>query len=96
MGISREFEGHDPLARLDYTIKWSRWLDNDQITGSSWSAEDDNPSGMFIDSQTFTTGTATIWLTSGTAYRTYAFDNLIGTLQGRRVSEKIYVTVKDK
>jgi hypothetical protein len=51
---------------------------------------------MFIDETVFTTGSATIWLVSGVAFQTYTFDNLIMTLAGRTVKEKIYVTVKDR
>lgn len=96
MGVLRYFDEHDPNSRLDYQIKWSTWLGTDQITGSSWAADTANPSGMTLETSSFTTGTTTVWLSSGTAGSSYRFENTIGTLQGRTAQESIFVTVKDK
>jgi len=91
------FDDHDPKDKLDYTIRWRTWLNGDQITGSSWAAASENPdSAMFITNSTFTTGTATIWLASGTPGSTYRFENQIGTLSGRDKNDAIQVTVRDE
>lgn len=96
MSLENTFKkDHD--AKLDYSVRWVDWLAGDQITGSSWAAAANNPdASIFIHSNTFTTGTTTLWLTSGTINHTYRFDNHIGTLGGREDSRSILVEVVDK
>ena len=96
MGKKNYFEDVDPNDRLDFTIKYVDWLAGDQITGSSWTADASNPAGGVIDATSFTTGTTTMWMISGTAGFSYKFDNLAGTLLGRRVDKDIMVMVRDE
>jgi hypothetical protein len=80
----------DPSAVLDYQIDWSDWLDSDTISSSDWTAQ----TGITIDSDTNTTTTATVWLSGGTAGKTYRVTNTIVTA-GLRTDERsidIYVT----
>jgi hypothetical protein len=97
MGKTNYFSGIDPLDRIDFTIKFTDWLaPNDQITGSSWSAPITNPPGGVIDATSFTTGTATVWVISGTVGSMYRYENLSGTLQGRRINRSIMVAIRDE
>ena len=96
MSVLGLFDKHDPRDKLDYTIRWVDWLNGDQITGSTWAAASDNPAGMIMDSDSFTTGTTTLWLASGTIGSSYRFDNQIATLAGREKNESIIVSVKDR
>lgn len=98
MGITNKFPPKDPRDKLDYTILYSSWLPaGDQITGSNWTARTDNPdSAMSIISTSFTTGSATIWLASGTVCKVYGFENQIGTIGGRDKNQTVIVPVKDE
>lgn len=95
MALDNQFD-KDPFARLDYSVRWVDWLGSDQITGSSYNIVS-NPDGMLvIDTATFTTGTTTIWISSGTINHTYRVENPIGTLLGRSDNRSILIEVKDK
>ena len=82
----------DPDAVLDYTIDWSDWLDSDTISTSTWTVA----SGITKDSDTNTTTTATIWLSSGTAGTQYTVINHIITAAGREDDRSIYIMVEDR
>lgn len=79
----------DPNARLDYTIDWSTdWLvPTDTIVGSTFSA----PTGITVDSSTFTATTTTVWLTGGTANTEYLVTNHITTAQGRQEDQTLII-----
>jgi len=82
----------DPSAVLDYTINWSSWLDSDTISTSTWTV----PTGLTKDSDTSTTTTATIWLSSGTAGTQYTVVNHIVTAAGREDDRSIYIVVENR
>ena len=82
----------DPSAVLDYTIDWSDWLDSDTISTSTWTV----PTGLTEDSDTNTTTTATVWLSSGTAGTQYTVINHIVTAGGREDDRSIYIMVEDR
>lgn len=69
----------DPNAVLDYTVDWEDWLGSDTISSSDWIVSD----GITEDSASDTNTTATIWLSGGTAGRTYTITNRIVTAGGR-------------
>lgn len=71
----------DPLAVLDYTIDWSDFLtDGDTIIASEWiNASMD----ITIDSNTFTSTTATAWVSGGITNNSYDLVNHITTVFGR-------------
>lgn len=96
MGITNKFEPKDPRDKLDYTVLYRNWLGTDQITGSAWAALSGNPAGMAMETETFTTGSTTLWLSSGTVSNIYGFENQIGTLGGREKNVTILIPVKDE
>lgn len=58
----------DPEAILDYTVSWSDWLTSPEIiAGVTWSAV----AGITVVSESNTTTAATVWLSGGTAGRSY-------------------------
>jgi len=95
MSLENKFE-KDYRARLDYTVRWRNWLDGDQITGSSYNIVSSPDGAIVIDTPTFTTGSATIWISTGTINHTYRIENYIGTLQGRSDNRSILLEVKDE
>lgn len=81
----------DVSSTLDYQIDWSDWLgtDGDTIVTSTWVAEN----GIDIDSDSYTTTTATIWLSGGVAGQKYRITNHIVTDAGREDERSIRVEV---
>lgn len=82
----------DPDAVLDYTVNWATWLDGDTISTSTWTVA----SGITEDSDSNTTTTATVWLSGGTAGRTYAATNNIVTAAGRENDATITIKVQQQ
>lgn len=95
MTINNQFD-KDPRARLDYSVRWVDWLDGDQISSSSWAISANPDGAIVIDTPTNTTGTATIWVSTGTVNTTYRLENSISTLAGRTDNRSILIEVKDK
>ena len=83
----------DPQSVLDYGFDWSDWLDTgDTVSTSAW----DVPTGITEDSDTKTTTTTTIWLSSGTVGSKYKLTNRMVTANGRTVERSFYVKVESK
>lgn len=82
----------DPNAVLDYLIDWSAFLGTDTIATSTWIV----PTGITKDSDTRTTTTTTIWLSSGTAGHTYELTNRITTAGGRTDDRTVLIAVLEK
>ena len=70
----------DPDAVLDYSVNWEAWLSGDTISASEWTI----PTGLTNDSDSFGDSVATVWLSSGTAGKTYSIINHITTAAGRQ------------
>lgn len=88
----------DPNELLDYAIDWddpeAPWLvTGDTITASAWTA----PSGITASTslQTFTTTTATVWVSAGTAGQEYILTNRVTTTGGRIGEASIKIVVKE-
>jgi hypothetical protein len=79
----------DPDSTLDYTLDWTAWLDGDTITSSTWTV----PAGLVQESATYTTTTATIWLSGGIAGNDYVITNSIVTAAGRIEDRSIRIRV---
>ena len=79
----------DPNDVLDYVFDWSAWLDTDTISTSTMTAE----TGITIDSDSNTTTTATVFLSGGTAGRTYRVTNRITTAGGRTKDKSMIIEV---
>ena len=85
--------GKDPDAVLDYSMDWTAWLlPGDSVSASDWLADD----GITIDSDALAGPVATVWLSGGTARRTYVVTNRITTNGGRVDDRSITVYVMDR
>ena len=82
----------DPDDVLDYKINWATWLDSDTLSSATWTV----PSGITKDSQSNTTTTATIWLSSGAAGQTYEITCRGVTAGGRTKDWTIGIRVKEQ
>ena len=81
----------DPDSVLDYAQDWSAWLDTDTITASTWTA----PTGVTVDSDSFTDTISTVWLSGGTVGESYIITNHITTTAGRQDDRSIKIKVKE-
>lgn len=82
----------DPDAVLDYVNDWASWLAGDTIISSTWIA----PSGITVDSDSFTDTTATVWLSGGTVGTSYSVVNRIVTAAGRTDDRTLHFHVKEQ
>jgi len=84
----------DPQAVLDYTIDWTKWLDEvgDSIATSTWIV----PTGLTKVTETNTTKLATVWLSGGTAGTNYTVTNRIMTVAGRTDDRSITIRVQER
>lgn len=88
----------DPEEVLDYTIDYTVVLQAatpvDSIVSSSWTI---SGTGMVIDSDTFTTLVATVWLSGGTklGYKHKVTNHVVCT-SGREYDRTINVKVYNK
>lgn len=90
--MSLAWPDKDPNAVLDYQIDWSSFLGVDTIASSTWIV----PTGITKNSDTNTTTTSTIWLSSGTAGQTYELTNRITTAGGRTDDRTVTIAVLEK
>ena len=66
----------DPNAVLDYSFDWSDWLaEFEEISTSTWV----NPDGITINTSAKTATSTVVWLSGGTAGKTYRLTNRIVT-----------------
>lgn len=83
----------DPAAILDYTVRWTDWLNGDTISSSAWFM----PSGALVKAnESNTTTDAVIWLASGSVDSFYTVTNRIITAGGRQDERPIRIHVKNK
>jgi hypothetical protein len=83
----------DPDEVLDYLVDWTARLAGDVIISSIWPSP---PSGIVIQSNTFTGTKTTVWLTGGTPGTKYTFTNRITTVGGRTQDQSVVLTCKVK
>lgn len=84
----------DPDDVADYVINWT--LDTgDIITASTWSIVDDS-TGLTIQTTSFTDGTASVWLTGGTAGDNAKLLNHITTQGGRQFDQTVTLKIKER
>lgn len=83
----------DPDAVLEYTLDWDAWLaDADELSAIAFTV----PTGVTKDSEEFTSDTATVWLSGGTAGDSYKVTCHITTSAGREDDRTFYVDVKER
>ena len=82
------------MAVLDYTIDWTKWLDEvgDTIETSTWIV----PTGLTKVTETNTTKLATVWLSGGTVGMNYTVTNRITTAAGRADDRSITIRVRER
>lgn len=83
----------DVNAVLDFAWDWSNWLSSLETISSSTATA--SP-GISINSTTNTTSKVTVWLSGGTAGRSYTVTNLITTNQGRTDERTITIRVVER
>jgi hypothetical protein len=86
----------DPDARLDYTVDWATWLtasDSDTLASVDFTV---TPVGLTVDTSTFTTTDATVWLTGGTVGVIYTVNCRVTTAAGRIEDSSFRVRVREK
>lgn len=77
---------HGPQSVLDYLVDWSTWLTSgDTIVTSTWVAE----TGITINSNSFTTTAATVWISGGTLHESYNVVNHVTTSEGRQEDQTL-------
>lgn len=84
----------DPQARLDYTIDWSAWLAPTSDTISNATVPNP-PSGITVQSTTWTTTQTTTWVSGGTAGSSYDLTIRITTTGGRQDERTITISCKE-
>ena len=85
----------DPDETLDYTLDWSKYLQNlsnDTISSSTWT---EDSGGISIDSDTNSTTKTTVFLSGGSDGEKYTLENLIVTSGGRTVKRAIVVEISE-
>jgi len=83
----------DPEAVLDYGFDWSDWLaDGETISTSTWTV----PTGITKDSDSKTDTVTTIWLSGGTAGKSYRVTNHIVTSAGRQDDRSLIIKVMER
>lgn len=90
----------DPNARLDYTIRWSKWLrPGDSIASVTWEITSGDGeltigSGAYAPSLEVTL--ATVWLEDGTAGADYTVRARATTTRGRIDDRSFVVQVRER
>jgi hypothetical protein len=81
----------DPSAVLDFNLNWSDWLTGaEEIVASTWTS----PDGLTIDTSSYTSSLAVVWLSGGTNGRTYRVVNRITTNNSPARIEERTITVQ--
>lgn len=84
----------DPSAKLDYTLNWGEWLQEDDDTILEATVPNP-PSGVTIVSVGHTPTTTTVWISGGTAGTSYDVTVRILTAGGRQDERTITIACKD-
>ena len=82
----------DPNAKLDYNVDWTSWLNGDTINTSAWQTHPD----LTTSGTSNTTTVTTVYITGGTAGRTYKVRNRITTVtKGLTEDETFDLVIRD-
>lgn len=81
----------DPNAVLDYSFDWSDWLsESEEINTSTWI----NPDNITINTSAKTATSSVVWVSGGTAGRTYRLTNRIVTTNNPTRTEDRTLTIE--
>lgn len=88
----------DPDDILDYWIDWgANWLnDGDIISDSSWDVTPDKPSGLNIDSDSFTDTETVVYVSGGAERQEYRLTNTINTDDGLRRDQTLIIEIEER
>jgi hypothetical protein len=76
--------------RKDFTIDYTQFLaTGDVIVGSSWASD----TGLMLTSPTYTTTSATVFVSGGSANYAYRLFNTATTAGGRVVTRRIWIRI---
>lgn len=78
-----------PTGVLEYIFDWTSYLDSDEISTISVSAE----TGLDVVSSSNTAATVTAWVSGGTLGKEYALTCQVVTTGGRTYSRTIYIHI---
>jgi hypothetical protein len=93
--MARKSYTQDPADSLDYSIDWVDWLDEGEtVYSSTWAV---SPAGLNTALPSIVNnGTCTVvWLSGGTADRSYTVTNHITTTAGRTVERSITLVIRN-
>lgn len=94
--VSQEWT-HDPQAKLDYNIDWSRWLEGtDTISASTWTIPTGLTQASPAPSISVDGKTTTVWISGGTAGAIYTVTNHVTTAAGREDDRSFALRVADR
>ena len=83
----------DPDALLDYVVDWTDWLPTgDYIVSAAASV----PSGITLNTQSYSSTQHTIWLVSGNTDTEYTIISRIWTNGGRRDDRSFTIRVRER
>jgi hypothetical protein len=105
--MSYKWPDKDKDEILDYSIDWSRFLGDDNISGVTWYIDDasgvktevdaaDLVNGLQMVQKTNTLSVATIRLSLGTNNVRYLISCKITTVEGLQYERSVYLRVKEK
>lgn len=105
--MSYKWPDKDKDEIVDYSVDWSRFLENDTIAALAWFIDDANGNkvrvyaadivnGLQFVYQTFTTTIATIRVSLGTNNVRYKITCQINTAEGLQYERSIFLRVKEK
>lgn len=105
--MSYRWPDKDKDEILDYSIDWSRFLGDDNISGVTWYIDDasgvktevdaaDLVNGLQMVQKTNTLSVATIRLSLGTNNVRYLISCKITTVEGLQYERSVYLRVKEK
>lgn len=82
----------DPADIIDCAIDWSLWLEQDTISGSTWTVD----TGLVKESDTKTETVTAVVVSGGTAGQRYHATNQITTAAGRIREWTIEIRVEER
>lgn len=82
----------DPGSKLDYSIDWSDWLQEDTLLTAVWTI----PDGLTKESEEHTSTFALVWISGGTAGANYTCTCVITTAGGRTDERSIIISVRER
>ena len=84
MTIALQWNSKTPAEVVDYSLDWAARLEADTIEASTWSILDNDDDALVIDSNSFSDTATLVWISGGTAGKTYTLLNHVTTAGNRQ------------